>query len=155
VSKKRQSVKDNNGELPQKRKFTKTGLTMTSRVCKRAVGRILLFVKDRLVRLISDVHRDLDYREIQEAMDDPESQQVVQQYIATAGIKLRHKNSNEEVFTRQMSLIGEKGQAAADDDDDELHEDLDPEDAQLDVDDEATAAITKTVGDVVRRNSIK
>ena len=43
VSKKKQSANTSAGELPQKKRISK-GLTMTSRVCKRAVGRILIFV---------------------------------------------------------------------------------------------------------------
>ena len=87
------------GELPSKKKIVNR-LTMTTRVCKRAVARIITFVHTRLGRMISDVNRDFDPADIEHAMAHPETQQVVQKYIANEGIKLRHRDSNAEVFAR-------------------------------------------------------
>ena len=132
VSKKRISTTaDSSGLLPQKKRVSKAALTMESRVCKRAVGRILVLVKHKLLRMISQARRELEMDDVAAAMDHPEAQEVVQKYIANEGIKLRHRTSNAEVFTRQMSKIGEMGQQAAEDSDDEINEDLEPEDALL------------------------
>ena len=88
-----------NGEMPRK-KTKKRGLEMTSRLTKRAVSRILIALQNKLHRLISDVtggehHPD----DVREALDHPETKQVVQRHIAGEGIRLVDpERSNARVF---------------------------------------------------------
>jgi len=42
----------------------------------------------------------MEVDDIAQAMEHPEAQQVVQEFIKNEGIKLRHRDSNAEVFTR-------------------------------------------------------
>ena len=81
--------------------------------------------------MLVDKSNELGVTNIQLAMKQQETQQVVQKYIANEGIKLRHHESNEQVFAKQMSKIGQNGMEAAEDSDDDMQEDLLPEDALL------------------------
>ena len=56
-------------------------------------------------------------------------QQVVQQIIADGGIKLRNKENNATIFKKQMDQIGQGVEAA--DEDDQLQEDIEPEEAVM------------------------
>ena len=122
------------GEMAQVRRKTK-GLEMHTRLTKRAVGRILTAIQHKLHSMIVDYtggeHNPDDVRE---ALADPLAKAVVQRHIQKAGIKMVD-NSNKTVYRQQMSLIGEKGDRAANespgpnDFDDEDH--VDPEEAHL------------------------
>jgi len=71
------------------------------------------------------------------------------------GIKLVHKDSKEPIYRRETTLIGEKGDRALNEspDHDETQLDLDPEEAELQLDNEARVQIDKSVKDYIRRNS--
>lgn len=74
---------------------------------------------------------------MREALDHPETRNVVKKHIQNEGLKLVEPTSNATVYKRTMSLIGEKGDRAANespeprfrvDDEDDF---IDPEDAHL------------------------
>ena len=83
--------------------------------------------------LVDHTAEDVSPDEIQRAMSHPATQEVVQKHVAKENIKLVKRDSQEPVFVRQLSEIGEKGVAAADAQDGLVDESLecDPEDAQL------------------------
>lgn len=107
---------DGEHELPKK-KVLKKGKTLElrSRVTIRAIARILLAVQRKLEDMLVDhTAEDVSPDEIQRAMSHPATQEVVQKHVARENIKLVKKGSQEPVFQRQMSEIGEKGVGAAD-----------------------------------------
>ena len=77
---------------------------MNSRVCKRPVGRVLSLVSRKLRNMVFEAFKNVGMNviEIDEAMEDPDAQQVVQQIIADGGIKLRNKDNNATIFKKQM-----------------------------------------------------
>ena len=136
---KRMVVEREEGEMATVKRKTR-GFQMTSRLTKRAVARILALVQDKLQRLISDVTNNEHHPDdVREALDHPQTKNIVQSHIAGGGIRLvDRENQNAQVFKREMSLIGQKGDRAANESPDasalmggEGDDDLDPEDAQL------------------------
>jgi len=70
-------------------------------------------------------------------------------------IKLVHRDSKEPIYRRETTLIGEKGDRALNESPghEETPLDVDPEEAELQVDNEARVQIDKSVKDYIRRNS--
>jgi len=84
----------------------------------------------------------------------------MQRLIKQGSMRLEDANTKSPVFTRQMSKIGEQGYRAAvgspgasDHDVSEIGPE--PEDAELNVTEEAHHEIVTTVDTLVRRNSLK
>ena len=122
--------------MPLVKKKTR-GFEVTSRVTKRAVARILLAVQNKLHQLISQKTMDeFDPEDVREALDHPLAKRVVQKHIKGQGLKLVEPNSNATIYKQQMSLIGDKGDRAANESPDarlqqQMEESLDPEEAEL------------------------
>lgn len=124
-----------NGGMPLKKTKTR-GLEMTSRLTKRAVARILIAVNNKLNEMMTDLMADEhDPEYVKEALEHPETKGVVQKHIQNERIKLVEPNSNATVYKTQMSLIGAKGERAANESPEPKYkgddETLDPEDARL------------------------
>ena len=129
-------VKQNSsvGEMPMIKRKSR-GMEITSRLTKRAVARIIIAVQNKLHSLLKDlVDAEHDPMDVREALNHPQTKDVVQRLINSQGIKLVEPNSNAVVYRQQMSLIGVKGDRATDvspsrfqDGDDTV----DPEDARL------------------------
>ena len=80
------------------------------------------------------------------AMQDPKVREVIYDNIRKEKIKLVHADSNEPVFRRETTLIGEKGDGAVNESHSELEDmnpGIEPEETKLQVDqwayDEVTA----------------
>lgn len=125
---KAKAERNSDGTLPKKK--TQKGLTMDSRLTKRAIARVLVVVQKKLFSYVDNVVNVFGFTAVADAFAEPEAQAVVQKHILSEGIKMTAPDSNQTIFKRQMSLIGEKG---ADADDDLCEEDLehDPEEAKL------------------------
>jgi len=102
VSKGSAKQEGQNGELAATKKGNKKVIRMSSRITKRPVGRVLNLVSRKLRNMVFEAFKDFGINMIDEAMEDPDAQQVVQQIIADGGIKLRNKENNATIFKKQM-----------------------------------------------------
>ena len=101
---------------------------LSTKVTLRKIGRILMIVQNNIVELLRREGK-WDQADVEAAMRDSNVKQVVQKNVKSGNIVFVHRESNEPVFQREMSLIGEKGDRAA-------NESPNGEDSQLQVDPE-------------------
>lgn len=110
-----------------------TNFEMTSRLTKRAVARILIAVQNKLHEMVMEkIQTEGEYNasEVRQALEHPETMDVVQRNIREEKLRLVDKKHNGPVFKTQMSLIGERNMSP----DGRFKEDdgnLDPEEAHL------------------------
>jgi hypothetical protein len=108
---------------------------MTVKVTKRKIGRILYAVQSKIAEMVLEQNKNLATTDglLLKAMDDPNVRSVIYDNLRRDNIKLVHKDSNEPVFRRQTTLLGEKGDEALNND--ELVEDtfdaIEPHEASL------------------------
>ena len=138
-------------------KKKKKPLQVTTKVTTRKIGRILYAVQTKLTQILLDAEdfEDTDNCMVARALQDPLVKKVIFKNLKCDGIKLVHKDSKEPIYRRETTLIGEKGDRALNEspDHDETQLDLDPEEAELQLDNEARVQIDKSVKDYIRRNS--
>ena len=162
VTKNRQEYGD--GELPSKKVMTKgKGLELKSRTTKRAVGRILDIVQNKLRKLVSQkTEEPMTADEFHRAMTHPEVQEVVQKHILSENIQMQDPGTKKPVYKRHMSLIGEKGDRAAMESPgrdsspgNSPRDEIEPEQAEIVADEAAVREISTTVDRLKRTNSLK
>ena len=90
----------------------------------------------------------MDRDDVVAALNDTKVKQVVQKHVAKENIKLLRRDSLEPVFRRELSLIGEKGERAVNESPGgvpDLVDDIEPEDALVDVNPSAENEIRHSV----------
>jgi hypothetical protein len=86
-------------------------------------------------------------------MDDPNVRSVIYDNLRRDNIKLVHKDSNEPVFRRQTTLLGEKGDEALNSEElEETVDAIDPDEAGLQVEPKAFDEINHQVQAFISRN---
>ena len=135
VAKTRQAVVERqDGQMATIKRKT-GGFETTSRLTKRAVARILLAVEEKLLRMISEATEgEYNATDLREALAHPQTKGVVQKHILAENIRLQNPLGGRPVYAAQMSLIGEKGDSAANmspNNKNFQNEDIDPEEALL------------------------
>jgi hypothetical protein len=85
-------------------------------------------------------------------MDDPSVRSAIYDNLRRDNIKLVHKDSNEPVFRKQTTLLGEKGDDALDEQHEEDAEAIEPHEAGLHVDPKAFAEINEQVQAFINKN---
>jgi len=87
---------------------------MTSRLTKRAVAAVLLALSQKLHEMVNAVISDShSSTAVKEALEHPQTKEVVQKHILAKGIRMTDPNqNNKSIYKAQMGLIGEFGEHA-------------------------------------------
>lgn len=111
----------------------------------RKIGRVLFAVTDKLSKVLFQKYGELIQGDMMVllAMEDPAIKNVIYDYMRKDSIKLVRKETGEPLFRRETTLIGEKGERAVNESptEDQSKMDVDPEEAELHVDDVAIEKI--------------
>ena len=95
----------------------------------RKVSMILMMVQGQFVDFLKGTY---DIVTLKAAMKDANVKKSIERNMRDGGIKIVDKNSNEQIFRKQTTLIGEVGAEEAEareDENDETH--MDPEQADV------------------------
>ena len=84
----------------------------SSKLTTRKIGRILYAVQYQLVTLMKAKAIDYDEAMLELVMSDENIRKEVQNLIRSGRIRLIHAETNEPLYKREMTLIGEKGDRA-------------------------------------------
>jgi len=134
----------------------KAPMVVRQKMCKRKIGRILYAVQSKLAEMLKKKSYDDDDGMIDNALEDPNVREAIYKNMANKKIKLVHKDSNEPIYHRQTSMIGEKGDQALNESPcDDFEEDIEPHEAALEVDEKAFEEVDARVQEFIRSNSIK
>lgn len=132
---------------------------MTVKQTKRKIGRILFAVQSKLTQLLQSQDSNLQGDDVVAAMRDPKVRETIFTNMRRDSIKLVHRESNEPVFKRETTQLGERGERALNESPNAAHEEskmeIDPEEATLQVDSQAYEELNAQVKDFIRRNSMK
>ena len=113
---------------------------MSVKQTKRKIGRILFAVQSKLTQLLQSQCSNYEGPELVAAMKDPKVRETIFTNLRRDSIKLVHRESNEPVFKRQITDLGERGERALNDSPNQHEEsklEIDPEEATLQVDSKA------------------
>ena len=125
---------------------------MTVKYTKRKIGRILYAVQSKIADLVAGEFQQLESSDLlSKAMDDPQVRGAIYANLRKDNIKLVHRESNEPLFRKQTTLLGEKGDAALAEEH-EVEETISPDEAGLDCEPEALAEINEQVQAFIDRN---
>ena len=126
----------------------------------RSVARILSTITHKLKHMVSLATNDAHSPDaIERALSNPATEQILQRRISQGHVKLRRQNTNEPVFEEHLARLGQKGYAAAQEEESMLEQSFasqgEPEDAILDIQSEAMDEIVGQVNEFVRKESLK
>lgn len=106
-------------------------------------------IKDKI-----ELEGEYDASDVRQALDHPETVNVVQRNIKEEKLRLVDKERNGPVFKTQMSLIGERNMSPDGRFKEDDH-DFDPEEAHLDADESAVNEVAQTVTNLIRSNTLE
>ena len=130
------------------------GYSLTTKVTKRKIGRILYAVQSKICEMVKEQCQHLTENDalLVQAMDDPSVRSAIYDNLRRENIKLVHKDSNEPVFRKQTTLLGEKGDDALEEQHEEEGEAIEPHEAGLHVEPKALDEINRQVQAFISKN---
>lgn len=82
---------------------------ITSKITQRKIGKILSAVQEKLTALVKQ-NGNLNEEDVQAAMNDYSVKKVILKNVKNQSIQLVHSQSNQPIYKREMSAIGQKGE---------------------------------------------
>ena len=105
-------------------------IEFTTKRTFRKVGKILMMVQDQFIDFLKG---NWSVHQLKAAMKDKNVQKSIERNMKDGGIILLHRDSKEQVFKKQTTLIGEKGAEEAEAVEEEINDDehIDTNDAEV------------------------
>lgn len=126
-------------------------IELSTKRTQRKIGKILFLVQHQFVEFLKG---KFSVQDLNAAMRDKQVKQTIQKHMTNENIRLMRKDTNEPVFRRECTLIGEHGDQAEHHYDDangleETH--LEPDEAHVQVDSQAFEEVKNEVSNFIAR----